>query len=581
PLRKRRTQPSATFNQLYPNFKSDPQKFTWSSVECNPSPVLDVVVDRYFIPSVCAREVKNGDYVRYHYNATFIDGKTFDSSHQRGAAKVGQIGEGRLIAGVDKGLQGMCVNERRTLTIPPHLAYGSTGAGDVIPPDATLVFDIHLLDLWNTADLVMTTIITTPKDCKRSVMRTDFVRYHFNGTLLDGSTFDSSYTRKQTHDSLVGEGWLVKGMDEGLLGMCVGEIRHIVIPPFKAYGEKGSGTEIPPQATLVFDVLLVDIHNPKDNITIENQVVPESCTRRSVVGDYIRYHYNGTFLNGVTFDTSYQRNSTYNTYIGMGYVIAGMDRALLEVCMGERRRVIIPPHLAYGDKGAGDVIPPYAVLVFDIHILDFHNPNDTVDIQVTHRPETCNETTAVNDLVYYHYNCTLVDGTKLFSSHDYENAQEAVLGADKVIDGLDLGLQGMCLGEKRVLIVPPHLGHGERGATGVPSSAVLVFDIELVSFQKGVPPGYLFVWLEDSPAELFQALDLNKNNEVPQEEFGEFIKLQVAEGKGRIKPGMTMEQVISDMFQNQDRNKDGIITADELKLKVDEDKEREARHDEL
>ncbi|XP_029977971.1 peptidyl-prolyl cis-trans isomerase FKBP9 [Sphaeramia orbicularis] len=554
---------------------------TWSSVECNPSPVLDVVVDRYFIPSVCAREVKNGDYVRYHYNATFIDGKTFDSSHQRGAAKVGQIGEGRLIAGVDKGLQGMCVNERRTLTIPPHLAYGSTGAGDVIPPDATLVFDIHLLDLWNTADLVMTTIITTPKDCKRSVMRTDFVRYHFNGTLLDGSTFDSSYTRKQTHDSLVGEGWLVKGMDEGLLGMCVGEIRHIVIPPFKAYGEKGSGTEIPPQATLVFDVLLVDIHNPKDNITIENQVVPESCTRRSVVGDYIRYHYNGTFLNGVTFDTSYQRNSTYNTYIGMGYVIAGMDRALLEVCMGERRRVIIPPHLAYGDKGAGDVIPPYAVLVFDIHILDFHNPNDTVDIQVTHRPETCNETTAVNDLVYYHYNCTLVDGTKLFSSHDYENAQEAVLGADKVIDGLDLGLQGMCLGEKRVLIVPPHLGHGERGATGVPSSAVLVFDIELVSFQKGVPPGYLFVWLEDSPAELFQALDLNKNNEVPQEEFGEFIKLQVAEGKGRIKPGMTMEQVISDMFQNQDRNKDGIITADELKLKVDEDKEREARHDEL
>lgn len=54
--------------------------FTWSSVECNPSPVLgDVVVDRYSIPKVCAREVKNGDYVRYHYNATFVDGKAFDS----------------------------------------------------------------------------------------------------------------------------------------------------------------------------------------------------------------------------------------------------------------------------------------------------------------------------------------------------------------------------------------------------------------------------------------------------------------------------------------------------------------------
>ncbi|KAF7652614.1 hypothetical protein LDENG_00094550 [Lucifuga dentata] len=553
-----------------------------SSVESNPSPVLaDVVVDRNFIPNVCAREVKNGDHVRYHYNATFLDGKTFDSSHQRGAPKVGLVGEGRLIAGLEKGLKGMCVNERRTVTVPPQLAYGSTGAGDVVPPDATLVFEIHLLDLWNKADLVVTRTITTPKDCKRSVMRTDFVRYHFNGTLLNGTAFDSSYSRKQTHDTLVGEGWLIKGMDEGLLGMCVGEIRHIVIPPFKAYGEKGWGTDIPSQATLVFDVLLVDIHNPKDNLTIEDQLVPELCTRRSVVGDYIRYHYNGTFLNDVTFDTSYQRNSTYNTYIGLGYVIAGMDQALLGVCSGERRRAIIPPHLAYGEQGAGNVIPPSAVLVFDIHVIDFHNPNDTVDIQVTHKPEICNETTATNDLVYYHYNCSLVDGTLLFSSNDYANLQNAVLGADKVIDGLDEGLRGMCVGERRVVTVPPHLGHGERGATGVPSSAVLVFEIELVRFEKGVPPGYLFVWLEDSPPDLFEALDVNKNQEVTEEEFGKFIKMQVAERKGRTKPGAAMEDVITDMFRNQDRNKDGVITASELKLKVDEDKEKQEVHDEL
>lgn len=50
---------------------------------------------------------------------------------------------------------------------------------------------------------------------------------------------------------------------------------------------------------------------------------------------------------------SYQRNSTYNTYVGMGYVIPGMDQALLGVCSGERRRVIIPPRLAYGEQGAG------------------------------------------------------------------------------------------------------------------------------------------------------------------------------------------------------------------------------------
>lgn len=65
-------------------------------------------------------------------------------------------------------------------------------------------------------------------------------------------------------------------------------------------------------------------------------------------------------------------------------------------------------------------------------------------------------------------------------------------------------------------------------------------------------------------------------------QFGEFIRLQVAEGKGRVKPGLTVESVITDMFTNQDRNRDGVITAEELKLKVDEDEERkQTRHEEL
>ncbi|CAL9699660.1 unnamed protein product [Knipowitschia caucasica] len=551
------------------------------AVRSSPRSVLeDVAVERLVVPPNCVREAATGDHVRYHYNATFLDGKTFDSSYQRGGAKVALLGEGRLIAGIDKGLQGMCVSELRKVTIPPHLAYGSTGAGEVVPPDTTLIFELLLVDLWNNKDLVVTRTLSTPKDCKRSVTRTDFVRYHFNGSLLDGTAFDSSYARRQTQDTLVGDGWVIRGLEEGLLGMCVGEVRNIIIPPFKGYGEKGAGSEIPPQATLIYDILLVDIHNPKDNITTEDQVVPESCTRKSVVGDYVRYHYNGTFLNGDTFDTSYQRNSTYNTYIGMGYVIAGMDQGLLGVCTGERRRVVIPPHLAYGEQGAGNVIPPSAVVVFDIHIIDFHNPKDTVEIQVTHKPQVCNETTEVNDVVKYHYNCSLMDGTRLFSSHDDDNMQETTLGYDMVVDGLDLALRNMCTGERRIITIPPHLAHGEKGASGVPSSAVLVFEVQMMSFEKGVPSGYMFVWLGEAPSNLFQTLDTNQDKKVLLDEFGDFIKLQVSEGKGRVKPGMDMEQVIQDMFQNQDRDKDGAITEDELKLKVEEDREK-AEHDEL
>ncbi|XP_042330688.1 peptidyl-prolyl cis-trans isomerase FKBP10 isoform X3 [Sceloporus undulatus] len=544
----------------------------------DPGPLEDVVIDRYYIPKVCLREVQMGDFVRYHYNGTFQDGTKFDSSYDRGATVAGVAGVGRLITGMDRGLQGMCVNERRHLIVPPHLGYGSIGVAGLIPPDTTLYFDVIMLDIWNKEDKLQITTLYKPERCNRTVENSDFVRYHYNGTLLDGSPFDSSYGKDSTYDTYVGSGWLIKGMDEGLLGMCAGEKRRIVIPPFLAYGEKGYGTVIPPQASLVFDVLLVDLHNPKDGIFLEHLEVPTSCKRKSVTGDFVRYHYNGTLMDGTLFDSSYSRNHTYDTYIGKGYVIPGMDQGLQGICIGEKRRIIIPPHLAYGESGAGNKIPGSAVLIFDVHVIDFHNPTDSVEIQTVYRPTDCNVTTQDRDFVRYHYNCSLLDGTKLFSSHDYEHPQEATLGTNKIIEGLNNGLLNMCLGEKRTVIVPPHLGHGESGARGVPGSAVLQFEIELLHMEPGVPEGYLFVWHSEPPENLFEAMDINKDGEVPSEEFTTFISSQIAEGKGRMMPGSDPEKVINDMFQNQDRNKDGKITAEELKLKSDED---QIQHEEL
>lgn len=64
-----------------------------------------------------------------------------------------------------------------------------------------------------------------------------------------------------------------------------------------------TGTTVPPQATLVFEVHMVDVFNPNDDVTSESKEVPENCTRRTVAGDYIRYHYNGTFHDGTPFDS--------------------------------------------------------------------------------------------------------------------------------------------------------------------------------------------------------------------------------------------------------------------------------------
>ncbi|XP_008301177.1 peptidyl-prolyl cis-trans isomerase FKBP10 isoform X1 [Stegastes partitus] len=545
------------------------------SVSGSPGPLVDVVVDRYEIPKVCPREVQTEDFIRYHFNGTFHeDGKKFDSSHDRGKAFISQVGLGRLITGMDRGLQGMCVNERRRIIVPPHLAYGSIGTGGVIPPDTVLVYDVLLLDIWNEEDKVQIRTLSRPAGCNRTTAASDFIRYHYNGTLLSGQAFDSSYSKNATYDTYLGQGDLIKGMDEGLLGMCVGERRVVIVPPFLAYGESGYGTQVPPQATLVFEVLLVDVFNPKDDVIVEVKEVPEGCSRRTVKGDYIRYHYNGTFQDGTAFDSSYQRNSTYNTYVGMGYVIRGMDKALQGLCIGEKRRITVPPHMAYGEDGVGDMIPGSAVLIFDIHVIDFHNPKDPVDIKVTHKPQECDATSEADDLIQYRYNCSLMDGTLLYSSDQFNSPSVTTLGADKVILGLEEGLKGMCVGERREVVVPPHWGHGEDGAGGVPKSAVLFFELELVELQKGVPEGYMFVWLGDGPDPLFPAMDLNGDKEVPLEEFSNFLRLQVKEGKGRLRPGVDADSIIKDMFNNQDRNKDGKILEHELN-------DQQERRDEL
>merc|ERR1712113_1272212 len=98
-------------------------------------------------------------------------------------------------------------------------------------------------------------------------------------------------------------------------------------------------------------------------------------THKAVNGDKVTVHYGGFLQDGKKFDSSFDRQQPFTFTIGVGQVIPGWDQGLLGVCAGEERHLVVPSPLAYGDRGAGDVIPPGAILLFDIVIVDVERAN--------------------------------------------------------------------------------------------------------------------------------------------------------------------------------------------------------------
>ncbi|MCE2787033.1 MAG: FKBP-type peptidyl-prolyl cis-trans isomerase [Bacteroidota bacterium] len=206
---------------------------------------------------------------------------------------------------------------------------------------------------------------------------------HYVGTLTNGTKFDSSRDRGQPFSFKLGTGGVIKGWDEGIALLKVGDKAILTVPPQLGYGEMNMGT-IPPNSTLIFEVELMDIKLPTQPWKLSNTdtvstpsglkyIVVSRNTDATAVqaesGKTVSVHYTGFLLNGKVFDSSYDRGQPIAFPLGQGNVIKGWEEGIKLMKTGDKIRLIIPAELGYGAAGRPPVIPQNATLLFDCELI--------------------------------------------------------------------------------------------------------------------------------------------------------------------------------------------------------------------
>ena len=231
----------------------------------------------------------------------------------------------------------------------------------------------------------------------------DNVTVHYEGTLMDGTVFDSSYKRDEKASFPLNR--VIKGWTEGVQLMNVGSKFKFTIPSELAYGEAGGGP-IPPNSDLIFIVELFDIPSAEDmanqeaekraemekrmeamkeegekflagnkaksgiQVTdsgLQYKVLLEGNGKSPSATDRVTVHYEGTLIDGTKFDSSYDRGEPID--FGLNQVISGWTEGVQLMKEGAKYKFFIPYDLAYGPRGSAGAIPPYAALIFTVELI--------------------------------------------------------------------------------------------------------------------------------------------------------------------------------------------------------------------
>ena len=195
----------------------------------------------------------------------------------------------------------------------------------------------------------------------------DEVTVHYTGKLLNGTVFDSSVNRGEPATFPLNR--VIPGWTEGVQLMKEGAKYTFFIPSDLAYGAGGVPNVIPPHSTLIFEVaeFATDSTYVRTPSGLKYMIEKEGTGAMPGATDQVTVHYTGRLLDGSVFDSSVMRGEPAT--FPLNGVIAGWTEGLQLMKEGSKYVFYIPSDLAYGARGAGNDIPPYADLIFEVELI--------------------------------------------------------------------------------------------------------------------------------------------------------------------------------------------------------------------
>lgn len=339
------------------------------------------------------------DQVEVHYVGTLEDGTKFDSSRDRGDPFTFHLGKGEVIKGWDEGVATMKKGEKAILTCKPEYAYGASGSPPKIPENATLKFEVELLNWKSIKDIsgdggVIKKILKEGEDWDNPKDRDEvIVKYRAK---VKGSEEPFASSEEGT-EFIVKEGHLCKALPIAVKKMKKGEKALVTAKPDYAFGKEGLKPGVPSDSELEIDLELVSWKKVED-VTDDGLIIRKVLKKgksydKPKEGATVTVRYTGRLQNGTVFEERGEGNE-HSFVTDEEQVIEGLDRAIMKMDKGEKAEITIAPKYAFGDSDTARekaTVPGGSTVIYEIEITEVQNPKNTWDMSNAEKIEDAKE----------------------------------------------------------------------------------------------------------------------------------------------------------------------------------------------